>query len=176
MGLEWVDVSGYEDIYEVNIEGKVRNKKTGHVLREYDFGHVYNYVQLNKDGRMRKQYTHRLIAMHFIPNPSGYKQVNHKDLNKRNNHIDNLEWVTPKQNMRHAVENGAFDHVRAISSATAKRTRKYRREIRKLPKADVLKARRLFKDGVSKIYIAKMLKTSTAVISNILDGKTYTNY
>jgi hypothetical protein len=176
MSKEWVDVYGYEDIYEVNIEGKVRNKKTGNIMAEYSSGHMYNYVQLNKDAKTVKHYVHRLIAMHFIPNPGGYKQVNHKDLDKRNNSIDNLEWVTPAQNVRHAVDNGAFDELREISKETIKRVRKYRKKVRKLNKEDVAKARLLFEQGVSKIYIAKMLKTSPAVVSNILEGRTYKDY
>lgn len=176
MSREWIDVYGYEDIYEVNIEGKVRNKKTGNIMAEYSSGHMYNYVQLNKNGKTVKHYIHRLIGMHFIANPGHHKQINHKDLNKRNNHIDNLEWVTPGQNVRHAVENGAFEHVREISRQTLERVRKYKKKVRKLSKEDVQKARLLFEQGVSKIYIANMLKTSTGVVRNILEGRTYKNY
>lgn len=57
--------------------------------------------------KSRKMVTlHRVIAENFIPNPNNYPEVNHKDGNKRNNHVDNLEWCTPKQNREHARRTG----------------------------------------------------------------------
>lgn len=49
---------------------------------------------------------HRLVAPHFLPNPYGYSQVNHKDGNKQNNHFSNLEWCSAEQNTQHALETG----------------------------------------------------------------------
>jgi hypothetical protein len=70
----------------------------------------YHQVVLqNKENGVKPTalYIHRLVAEHFIPNPDNLPEVNHKNLNKQDNRVDNLEWVTRKQNMKHSMENGA---------------------------------------------------------------------
>lgn len=59
-----------------------------------------------RDGARKMTYVHRLIAQAFIPNPDNLPEVNHKDGNKRNNHVDNLEWCTGNQNRKHARDTG----------------------------------------------------------------------
>ena len=67
-------------------------------------GYLSVYVK-NKDGKYRYCYVHRLVAQAFIPNPENKKEVNHLDGNKLNNCVDNLEWVTREENIRHAFDN-----------------------------------------------------------------------
>ena len=71
---------------------------------ENDWG--YHKVFLYKNGIHKNLRVHRLIALTFIDNPLDKKQVNHKDLNKKNNNIENLEYVTGQENINHAVKNG----------------------------------------------------------------------
>ncbi|MDP4224837.1 MAG: HNH endonuclease [Bacteroidota bacterium] len=66
----------------------------------------YNCVKLIKDGKRNSFYIHRLVAETYIPNPNNLPEVNHKDGNKDNNHISNLEWTNHKDNINHARENG----------------------------------------------------------------------
>jgi DNA-binding transcriptional regulator YiaG len=63
---------------------------------------------LIKDKKQKLYLIHRLVAEYFIDNSKLHLQVNHIDCNKQNNHVSNLEWVTTKENMRHAVENGLW--------------------------------------------------------------------
>ena len=101
---EWYDVLGYEGLYEITETGKVRNCKTGTQLSGNINSHGYVVVSLTKNGKKKDCKLHRLLAMTFIPNPYDYDCVNHKDGDKLNNSIDNLEWCTKGYNNRHARE------------------------------------------------------------------------
>lgn len=103
-------IKGYEGLYSIDTNGNiwsyhtVYNKKEKRNLKL----HIRNYitVSLRKNGKDKRYKVHRLVAEHFIPNPDNLPQVNHKDGNKHNNNINNLEWVSQSDNMKHAYENG----------------------------------------------------------------------
>lgn len=75
-----------------------------------DRGKGYAYVSISENGRPRKFYVHQIVALAFIPNPSGHKEVNHIDCNTLNNHASNLEWVSHSENIKHAWDNGMMSH------------------------------------------------------------------
>jgi hypothetical protein len=87
--------------YEVSNYGRVRNAKTGYVLKPQL---MQSYFTVKLSDRKHKK-IHRLVAEAFIVNPDKLPFVNHKDHDKTNNHISNLEWVNNSQNMLHAREN-----------------------------------------------------------------------
>lgn len=92
----------FDSLYEVSPDGHIRNKTTKRVLREF----------VGKDGYLRTQLhrkttlIHRIVATAFIPNPNNLPEVNHKDGNKQNNSVSNLEWVTRSENQTHAYKLG----------------------------------------------------------------------
>lgn len=90
------------DDYEITTEGQVINKNNGHVLKPQPNGK--GYLRVSIGGKLK--FVHRLVAEKYIPNPNNYEQVNHKDGNKLNNSVDNLEWVSNQQNRKHAVDTG----------------------------------------------------------------------
>lgn len=94
----WRSVKDYEDLYEVSNWGRVRNSRTGLVLRPEKNKNGYLQVNLSKDGIVKHYYVHRLVTQAFIPNPNNLPEVNHKDENKENNRVDNLEWSTRSYN------------------------------------------------------------------------------
>lgn len=100
---EFRDVVGFEDLYEVSNEGRVRNKITGRILKPNKIHKGYLQVSLCKDGERKPALVHRLVAQAFISNPNHYPQVNHIDENKTNNCVDNLEWCINQYNIRYSA-------------------------------------------------------------------------
>lgn len=101
----WKDIEGYEGYYQVSDEGQVRRiKKDGtyRMLKNKE-GSKYYTVDLCKKGTRKGANVHRLVAETFLGKPEGRMEVNHKDGNKKNNRLENLEWVTPRQNFEHAI-------------------------------------------------------------------------
>lgn len=97
------DIENYED-YQITSWGRVFNKKTERFVNQEETEKGYLRVDLhNKDGRKHFK-VHRLVAGEFIPNPLDKPQVNHKDGNKKNNSVTNLEWVTNEENLAHAIK------------------------------------------------------------------------
>ena len=100
-------------LYAISRKGEIRNVKTGYPMKtRLDAG--YAVVALRKDGRQSQISIHRLLAMVFVDNPDPTTNivVNHKDGDKSNNAIDNLEWVTHQENCAHAVEMGLTNPVK----------------------------------------------------------------
>jgi hypothetical protein len=83
---------------------------------------VYYQVTLSRNGKSNAYLVHRLVGIAFIPNPDNKPEINHKDGNKQNNLVDNLEWVTPVENQNHSVATGLKQHgeLAANSKLTAK--------------------------------------------------------
>ena len=104
----WKDIEGYEGLYQVSNRGRVKSlsrKVTNamfsineHFVKVVDNGHGYKSVSLWKDNKGKHFYVHRLVALAFVPNSNGYKYINHKDEDKSNNDVSNLEWCTAKYN------------------------------------------------------------------------------
>ena len=93
--------------YEISNLGNIRNKTTKNI-RKWSLANGYNkcVLSLGERGKIATVYAHRLVAKAFLPNPNNLPQVNHKDGNKLNNNVDNLEWVTNKENQIHARDIG----------------------------------------------------------------------
>lgn len=98
----WNDIEGYEGLYQVSSWGRVKNSRTGRVLK-FGYSRGYLHVVLYKNCKYKKYSVHRLVAKTFIPNPQNKPQVNHKDEDKENNHVENLEWCTAKENNNHGT-------------------------------------------------------------------------
>lgn len=107
----WKPVSGFN--YEVSSFGRV--KRDGHILKLLSLPKGYKYVILCKNGKKVHKYIHRLVAEAFIPNPEDKQEVNHKDGDKCNNNMLNLEWSTSSQNRKHAYNTLQVGHQELIT-------------------------------------------------------------
>lgn len=98
----WKPVPNYEDLYEVSNTGKIRSLcgRYGHLneLKQCIGSKGYLLVTLCRKGKQKTTNVHRIVATVFIPNPNGYPCINHKDLNKQNNMVNNLEWCSYTHN------------------------------------------------------------------------------
>lgn len=92
--------------YEVNQNGEVRNSKTGLIRKLQKTNTGYLQVELIKGNIIRNRRVHRLVALAFLPNPYNKEQVNHINGDKQDNRVENLEWVTQDENIRHSQEIG----------------------------------------------------------------------
>ena len=116
----WKDVIGYENLYSVSNLGNVMAKekkqwnnlcncwsnRRQRILIKHICMHGYEFIRLSKNNTPKAMKVHRLVAIHFIPNDKNKPCINHKDGNKKNNCVENLEWVTQSENVIHAFATG----------------------------------------------------------------------
>ena len=102
----WCPIKGYEGLYEVSDQGMVKSIGYGkeRILKP---ARNTGYLQVNlwKNGEMKTYRVHRLVAKTFIPNPNNLQEINHKDENKENNSVLNLEWCDRKYNINYGTRN-----------------------------------------------------------------------
>ena len=89
--------------YTIDTEGNVTNITTGKVLKPRNAGKGYKIIGLWKNGKSTNFYIHQLVATHFLPNPNNLTEINHRDENKQNNRLENLEWCTHKYNVNYGT-------------------------------------------------------------------------
>jgi len=112
----WKEIIGYENYIVSNLGNvlslpkKVKNKngyrETKTRLLVLNNNNGYKYVCFVKDGQKKNYLVHRLVALAFLENTNNYQEVNHKDGNRGNNNVENLEWCTRQQNIDHSWEKG----------------------------------------------------------------------
>ena len=101
----WKNVVGYGGLYEVSNLGRVRSLpksgREGKILSPQMDRRGYRFVHLRINGQRKTGKVHRLVAQAFLPNPDNYPQVNHKNGNKSDNRVSNLEWCSREYNIWH---------------------------------------------------------------------------
>ncbi len=162
---EWRHAPDCFDKYEISSHGRFRVKKTGLVCRTYDNGHGYLTVQPYSTEKKRNfhRYVHRLVAITFIGRNEEKLEVNHRDGNKANNRVDNLEWMTPLENNNHAHKVLKVRHICGPYTRTAK-----------LTKDQVSQIRSTYETGeLNQTQIAQIYNVDPSTISVLVRNKTW---
>lgn len=173
MDEEWRDIKRYEGYYKVSNLGRVKSltrvkiRKNGspmpvkeRILRLATRGNGYKTITLRKD-TYKTHLVHRLVGIAFLKRNENLTQINHKDCNKSNNHISNLEWVTPKENSQHASKNNRLHSPSGANCHFSKRT-----------KEDILLIKELYATGKYTMKdIASIFNTSSGYVCDIVNGK-----
>lgn len=148
--------------YLIYKDDTIKSLLTGKNIRKRIGPNGYFQINLYINGKCKTFMLHRLVANAFIPNPNNLPCVNHIDGNKLNNQLSNLEWVTHKDNMRHAFRTGL------VRPATGKETKHGR-----FTEDDIKYIRELREQGKSQYQIASIYNVTRGAIQQILEGKTY---
>lgn len=167
----WENIKDFEGLYQVSNLGKVRSlgKGTGHHKNKTSClkGTINNYgyvmMTLYKNKEPHPFPLHRLVGFAFIPNDKCLPQINHKDVNKLNNIVGNLEWVTGSQNIKHSYGKGIHD----------KKGEKH--HLSKLTNQDIIEIRRLRFLGQRVVEIAEMFNIGRGYIYKITNRKVWTH-
>lgn len=163
---EWRPVFGFEGLYEVSDQGRVRGiprcGSHGQPLRPSTRGNGYKFVCLSANGVVTGHPVHRLVARAFVPVDDGRQMVNHRNGDKADNRAVNLEWVTHGENMHHA-----FAVLGAVRSAKGRPARN-----RKLNAGQV---RAIRNDSRSASELAGLYGVGHTTISNVKLGKYYSD-
>ncbi|MEY2703855.1 MAG: hypothetical protein RLY43_2494 [Bacteroidota bacterium] len=139
-----------DSIYSIDIHGIVKNEKTNKIISKSINQKGYERFNVWINGKSRSFKTHRLLAILFIPNPNNFLSVNHKDGDKLNNQLENLEWCTLSYNTKHAYSLGLISQKK-----------KFSKEIE-------LEIAQLYNQGYSQYKLAKEYNTSQQMICNII--------
>lgn len=106
----WKDIEGYEGLYKISNFGRIKSLPRNTTIKKEKIlkqlkRNGYLYVKLCNNGDIKSFSVHRLVALSFLKNPNNFDYVNHKDENKYNNKVENLEWCSQKYNINYGSRN-----------------------------------------------------------------------
>lgn len=101
----WKDVKGYDGLYQVSNLGRIKSVRKNMILSPFINTRGRYQARFKVKGKIARPFIHRLVAEAFIPNPNNLPEINHKDENKLNNNVSNLEWCTTKYNSNYGTRN-----------------------------------------------------------------------
>lgn len=155
----WKTIQDYGGLYQVSNTGKVRDLKN-HIKSVYKNNKGYVCLSLYYNRKTYHPTVHRLVAKAFIPNPNNYEQVNHKDCNKENNSVENLEWCNQRYNYNEGMK--TFQYSKNEEHYFAK-----------LKNSDIPIIYELYKLGFTRVTVAKIFSINPSSLEAIEKGISY---
>lgn len=175
---EWRPIKGFEGLYEVSNLGRIKSSKR--ILKQGINHRGYKYINIcDKNKKWKQVEVHRLVALAFLCNEQNKGQVDHIDANKCNNFVDNLRWVTPKENSNNP---NSLEHLRSkMKDEEFKKRRWHRRKEAggaTAPKTIFMydKNNNFIREFSSITNAAKEFSGNNATISVAIDSKTRTAF
>lgn len=171
MSEVWKDIPDFDNLYQISSWGRVKSLRSGSgcefeqilLPRKTYKGYLTVSACIN-GARTRNRLIHRLVAKAFLENPENKPQVNHKDLNKENNNLSNLEWVTHMENIAHAVRFRAYKNRVGEDNSNAKLTEAQVKEMLGLWK---------IRENINKTICRKSLALKYNVTVHCIDNIVY---
>lgn len=163
----WIEVDEFEGGYQISTYGRLKSLKHKKpiIIKPFLSQKGYLRVSLSKDNKPHQYFVHDLVAKAFVANPENKPEVNHEDGYKFNNYFENLTWVTPKENIAHAVRTG-------LQKTGENRANS------KLTNAQVMHIRKIYKPRDKEFgakALARKFNVSATTIRDIVHRKKYKN-
>lgn len=164
---KWVEIDGWNGKYLISNFGRMKSIG-GKFSTKHPDGYItdgsvdvvgYRVVTMRKPGKRAQKRIHSLVANAFLVRPLGSECINHIDGNKMNNHVDNLEWTTLRENCMHAIRIGMIHHLKGE-----------RHPMSKLCESQVLKMRELRASGMTYSELGKAFGVSRRQASDVVRG------
>jgi len=116
----WKPVKGFEKFYEVSNKGNIRNAK-GKIMKTHTNNRGYVMIDFTVNKVRTKKLVHRVVMETFVANVNNLPEVNHKDENKSNNYLTNLEWCTRSHNKQHSMKSGTYNKIYTQKNSLGKK-------------------------------------------------------
>ena len=160
------DIKGFEGRYTISNLGIVRSLLTGKIMKPYitKFGYARVNLRIAHSRDYKSYFVHRLVAFTFLENKDNLTEVNHKDCNRLNNRVDNLEWMSKEDNIRYSFTHGNASN-KGLKNPNAKLDLNDIKAIRSL------KATNRFYDT----QIAKLFRVSSSTINKIVNNEIWSD-
>ena len=160
------DVIGYEELFSITEDGQIWSKRSSRFLKLNILnGYLAHVTKIGgREGKNVVLKAHRLVAKAYVSNPENKPYVNHKDGDKLNNHVDNLEWCTAKENTQHAYATGLAKAASGTEHSSSK-----------LSEEAILFIRNNYKPYDKEFGargLGRRFGVSHSVISNVINNKT----
>lgn len=175
----WKDIDGYDGVYKISSIGRIVRadrirtritklgktsyiKEPSKIMKKCLDVDGYSVTRITKDGQRKFFKVHRLVAMAFIPNPENKSEVNRINFIKDDNRVENLEWVTPKENVNHMVSNGRNNVSHGESHYASK-----------FKESDIIEIREMYANGVVQRRLSEKYNCCPRTICSIVHGETW---
>lgn len=114
-------MKGFEAFYEISSNGDIRSIRFNKIMKTYTNNSGYQCVDLKDNYKKYKKLVHRLVAENFLDNYDNHPEVNHKDEDKLNNEVDNLEWCSKSHNKQHSMATGTYNKIYTTKNSLGKK-------------------------------------------------------